>query len=130
MRRFLLILIALSLSWVTIGYACNMDGTVVRGACCCDVGLWQSCPEPTPNCSADAMRGARGDSCCSFVTTSGTSAQGQAENLSAPDLPLLNVSAVQPAAERPPPSLPVSPHPPARDRGSVPIYLLIGRLLR
>ncbi len=129
MRRLLLILVTLSLSWVTIGYACSTSGAVVQIACCCDAGVLQSCPEPVPNCSTDAMLGAPGDSCCSFAAASGISAQGQAENLTTPDLPLLDALPVQLAVERPP-SLPVSPHLLARACSTVPIYLLIGRLLR
>lgn len=36
MRRFISLLLVISLSWVTTGYACRMDGlNVVRAECCC-----------------------------------------------------------------------------------------------
>lgn len=36
MRQFISLLLVISLSWVTTGYACRMDGLdVVRAVCCC-----------------------------------------------------------------------------------------------
>jgi hypothetical protein len=36
MRQFISLLLVVSLSWVTTGYACRMDGLdVVRAVCCC-----------------------------------------------------------------------------------------------
>lgn len=52
MRRLLLTLIAISLSWVTIGYTCNVSGEVAQLACCCDAGAPHACPEFHRNCSS------------------------------------------------------------------------------
>jgi len=128
MRRLLLILITLSLSWVTMGYACSMSGAVARPTCCCDVGSPLSCPESARACSTDTMLGASGDGCCSFVTASGTSVQGQAETLTTPHLLLPGRPATLPAAERSPSG--VSPRLLAPAASAVPLYLLIGHLLR
>lgn len=39
MRRFISLLLIISLSWVTTGYACRMDGLdMVRAVCCCPHG--------------------------------------------------------------------------------------------
>lgn len=36
MRQFITILLVISLSWITTGYACQMDGqNLVRALCCC-----------------------------------------------------------------------------------------------
>lgn len=127
-RRLLLILTALSLSWVTMGYACTMSGAVMQVACCCDSRSSHSCPEPARACSTEAMFGASDDGCCSFVTTSGASAQGQAETLTTPDLLLFRRPVTLQAVERPP--LAVSPRRLAPAASTVPLYLRIGRLLR
>lgn len=130
MRRCLLILITLSLSWVTTTYACDMSDAVAQPNCCCKAGASPACPEPAASCSVDAMLHASGDGCCSWGTTSGASVQGQSESLTVPALHLLGLLPIPAAPERPPSKLPAPPRLPARVRCTVPVYLLVGRLLR
>jgi hypothetical protein len=128
MRRFLFILIAISLSSVTTSYACGMSG-VVAVACCCE-GASEHAPVGSPGCSTEMMPDVRSDGCCSIVTAASFATQGQAESLTAPDLPVFGRSAVFTIARPPPSTLGVAPHQLARTADSPPLYLLIGRLLR
>lgn len=130
MRRLFLILIALSLSSITMGHACDMSGAVPQLACCCDAEAPDSCPEPARNCTTGATADASGGGCCSIVITSGTSAQGEPETLPTPDLPLLDPSIAASAALRPARSLAMAPRLRANANGAPPIYLLTGRLRR
>lgn len=77
MRRLLVVLILLSLSWVTTGYACSMDSATAQPVFCCDAASLRSCPEPESGCADAAMTGASTDGCCSIVVTSITVAQEQ-----------------------------------------------------
>lgn len=129
MRRLLLILITLSLSWVTTDCACRMSGAAPQLACCCNTGVSHPCPQPR-NCIADAVLGGSGNSYCSIVTNAGGSIASLVENLTLPDRPLLSAFTVQ---ATPRPSLirlPASSYLLAHAGNTVPIYLVIGRLLR
>lgn len=129
MRQLLLILITLSLSWVTTDCSCRMSGDVPQLACCCKTDGSHPCPQPR-NCVADAVLRGSGNSYCSVVTNAGTSTASQAESLPLPDRPLLSTVIVQ-ATWRPSPiPLPISTPLLAHAANAVPIYLLMGRLLR
>lgn len=132
MRRLLLTLIAISLSWVTMGYTCSMSGEVAQLACCCDAGAAHACPELLRNCSSDSMRAGSRDTCCSIVVSAGSLAQGSAENVGPQDLSLLSTLPIQTVAEWLPARLFSPAHPliAARRAASTPIYLIMGRLLR
>jgi hypothetical protein len=130
MRRLLLVLITLSLSWVTMGYACDMSGAVAQSVCCCDAGSSASCQDPSRDCSSSSMFGAPGESCCSLIATSGTSIQGQAESLSTPNVVLLNRPLVFSSVEPPPPRIAISPSLLAPAAAAAPLFLLIGHILR
>lgn len=127
-RRLLAILIALSLSWVTAGYACSMAGAVAQPACCCDEGSQQPCPNPSTQCALGAMTEISSDACCSIIVTSGAGALGKAETLTVPDLPLLTSPEAEPAVA--PISLGAEPSRLTHDRSTPRIYLLFGHLLR
>lgn len=65
MRHFITILLVISLSWVTTGYACQMDGMQqLRKACCCPHGeaIQSSVPGQTFVSAAD-----EGEPCCVAV---------------------------------------------------------------
>lgn len=132
MRRSLLTLIAISLSLFTMGYTCSVSGEVAQPACCCDAGAAHGCPELLRNCSSDSMLAGPSDSCCSIVVNGGSLAQGRADNAGSLELPLLSALAVQTVAEWLPSRLLPSAHPltSVRRAASVPIYLIMGRLLR
>lgn len=130
MRRLLLILIAHSLSWVTTGYACDMNGAVAQSVCCCDAASSASCQDPSRDCSSSSMFGAPGESCCSLVAMSGTSIQGQAESLISPNVILLNQPLVFWSALPPPPRIAISPSMLTPAATAAPLFLLIGHILR
>lgn len=129
MRQLLLILITLSLSWVTTDCSCRMSGDVPQLACCCKTDGSHPCPQPR-NCISAAALGGSSTSFCSFVTNAGTSTANQAESLPLPDRPLLGTLAVHATARPSPSRLPISTPLLARAGNTIPIYLLIGRLLR
>ncbi|TAM26597.1 MAG: hypothetical protein EPN60_10045 [Nevskiaceae bacterium] len=89
MRQFLAILLAISLSWVTTSYACQMDHqNLVRAFCCCK-------DKHTAKVGADAEKSqtssAEKTSCCD-VTSSASADQQQPAVASATfalDLPTL-----------------------------------------
>lgn len=92
MRQFVAILLSLSLSWVTTGYACEYaTGQVAQSTCCCDQA--QACPNPD-HCKADSAQS--GKACCDVVSLSGIQADDKALTNSANNF--------QPLA--PPPALP------------------------
>lgn len=66
MRRFISLLLVISLSWVTTGYACRMDGlNTVRSVCCCPNGHEapdHAMPDATAAVEADVS-----SSCCDVV---------------------------------------------------------------
>ena len=68
MRRIISLLLVISLSWVTTGYACQMDGLdVVRAVCCCPHGhKAHDAAEADPAAAVDA-----GDQapCCDVVAS-------------------------------------------------------------
>jgi hypothetical protein len=121
MRRLLILLVVLSLSWTTIGYACGMEGEVVRPACCCDT-------EGASSCAHEAMTGA-GEGCCSLIATSGASAQGEAEAPIVPNI-LLTVPETERVTRKITPDIPISTRRLAHDGHAPAIYLLTGRLRR
>lgn len=132
MRRLLAALIALSLSWVTTGYACVMGPAVVQPVCCCEEGLQQLCPHPSTKGASGVMTGtASDDGCCSMVTSSGMAATGQAESSMAPDLPQVVAFAERnPGLASIEADLPMVSRRPAHDRSAPAIYILFGHLLR
>lgn len=130
MRRLLLILMTLSLSWVTVGYACSVSGAVAQLACCCDSGSSHSCPDPSRACSSSSMLGGPGDGCCSPVTTSATSLQAQGNRPGKMDLTLFDRPTGVQAVARPPQRVSGSAQPRALASSVAPLYLLIGHLLR
>lgn len=75
------------------------------------------------------MLGVPSNCCCSFVTTSSPFVQGQDEYPATPDLVFGPVATV-PTAKRPPPNIPNFPRLLAPALSAVPLYLLIGHLLR
>lgn len=129
MRHLLLILIALSLSWVTTDCNCKLSGEVAQLACCCNTTESHICPRPR-NCVADAGLSGSGGSYCSTVINAGTSTASQAASLTLPDRPWLGTVIVPPTARPSPIRLPISTRLLAHAGSTVPIYLLIGRLLR
>lgn len=129
MRQLLLILITLSLSWVTTDCSCRMSGDVPQLACCCKTDGSRPCPQPR-NCVADGVLGGSGNRYCSVVTNASTSTASQAESLPLQDRPLLSTVIVQATSRPSPIRLPISTPRLAHAGSTVPIYLLIGRLLR
>lgn len=129
MRHFLLILITLSLSWATTDCSCRMSGEVPPLACCCNTDGSHPCPQPR-NCVTGGVVGGTGNSYCSVVTNAGASTASQAETVTLPDRPLLSTFIVQATARPLTIRLPMSTPLLAHAGNTVPIYLLIGRLLR
>lgn len=128
MRRPLLILIALSLSWVTTGYACRMGSAIAQPVCCCDAVAPRSCLEPASDCTLAAMTGASRDGCCSVIATSSIVAQEQVHT--PVTLPPLNTPAADLTKALPRGIDSVLSDALARDHHTPPIYLLTGRLRR
>lgn len=96
MRQFISLLLIISLSWVTTGYACQMDVlNAVRAVCCCH-------GEHTIKVSADAGESQAGSAekkpCCDTTVSSSVDQQNPAVIATTPvlDLP---VFAVLPAVE-------------------------------
>lgn len=115
MRRFLSILLAITLSWVTTGYACQMDGlNVVRAVCCC----------PHRHDSPHAARAqsktpiALGDKapCCDVVTHAALDDQQPGVPAQAPalDLPHFAAPPVMPWSISEPAARSIATLPPAR----------------
>lgn len=129
-RRLLAVLIALSVSWVTTGYACSMGSARVQPACCCKEAPQQSCPNPSSKYASGAMTGAPSEACCSVVTISGVVAKGQAETPVAPDLPQFASVGRAPVMASVKAGAPTPSRRPARDRSTPHIYILFGHLLR
>jgi hypothetical protein len=128
MRRLLLALIVLSLSWTTIGYTCGMEGEVVRPACCCEAGEPRSCLIPASSCTHEVMAG-EDEGCCSLIATAGIRTQGEAEAPTTPNILLTAPEAVR-VARQIIPDIPISTRRSAHDRSTPSIYLLTGRLRR
>ncbi len=130
MRQFIAILLVISLSWITTGYACQMDNqNLVRALCCCkgkhmvmeDVGVEKS-----------QVSSVEKKPCCDTVVTSSVDQQQPAVASASPvlDLP---VFAVLPAVEwsiAAPVASFVSLPPPARGppRAGTRTYLATARL--
>jgi len=69
MRNLLSILLAISLSWVTTGYACSMDRlAAVSAICCCPHDHEQASASQKDSSGADAD--ADGERCCDVVLSS------------------------------------------------------------
>ena len=129
MRQLLLILITLSLSWVTTDCSCQMSGDVPQLGCCCKTDGSHPCPQPR-NCIVGAGLRGSGNNYCSVVTNAGTFTASQAESLAPPDRTLLGTVIVQATSRPSPIRLPISTPLLGHAGNTVPIYLLIGRLLR
>ena len=130
MRQFIAILLAISLSWITTGYACQMDNpNLVRAMCCCkgkhmvmeDAGV-----QKTQSSSADKKP------CCDISVSSSIDQQQPGIASASPvlDLP---VFAVLPAVEwsiAAPATSFISLPPPARGppRAGTRTYLATSRL--
>jgi hypothetical protein len=129
MRRLLLILIALSLSPVTTGFSCDMEGTALRSACCCDAGVPQRCSQSAGHCTSSTMSGGLQHGCCSVVVTSSIAAQDQPQTPSTIQMPALVVGTPRALARlQDVPCAPIGLSTPVR--GHPPTYLLTGRLRR
>lgn len=96
MRQFITILLVISLSWITTGYACQMDSqNLVRALCCCkgkhmvmgDAGVEKS-----------QLSSAEKKPCCDITVTSSVDQQQPAVVSATPALDL-PVFAVLPAME-------------------------------
>lgn len=88
MRRFISLLLVISLSWVTTGYACRMDGLdVVRAECCCPNGH-EARDHAMPDAKA-AVEAEATSSCCDVVADAALDHQqpGLLAQLPALDLP-------------------------------------------
>lgn len=71
MRQFICLVLVISLSWVTTGYACQMDGwSRVRAVCCCLKTHATPPPAKAKPC-ADQASAAAGTSCCTFMSSAG-----------------------------------------------------------
>lgn len=67
MRNLLSILLAISLSWVTTGYACSMDRlAAVSAICCCPHDHGQASASQEDSSDSDANM----DRCCDIVLSS------------------------------------------------------------
>ncbi len=114
MRQFISLLLVISLSWVTTGYACQMDGLdVVRAVCCCpDAHKAHDVADADAKVSTQA-----GDesSCCDVVASTALDHQqpGVLTQVTALDLPVflplpaLTWNPIEPAARlipMPPPA--------------------------
>jgi hypothetical protein len=88
MRQFITILLVISLSWVTTGYACQMDAQkLVRAICCCH---GEHAVEPHTD-GEEAQRGSAEESpCCDTTVSSSVDQQNPAVIAATPvlDLPV------------------------------------------
>jgi hypothetical protein len=130
MRRLLLILIALSLSPVTMGFfSCDVEGAALRPVCCCDAGVPQRCPQPASHCTSSTMTGGLQHGCCSVVVTSSIAAQDQPQAPTTMQMPVLAIDTPRVLARfQDPPSTALTVDAPRW--GLPPTYLLTGRLRR
>jgi hypothetical protein len=129
MRRLLFILIAVGLSWTTMGYACGMEGEGLRAICCCELSAENSCPNPRTHCSAAQMAFASSDGCCASMVISGTPAEGALE-VPATGPPLPNVPEGQWITFPIISDILVRSQLSAHNHNTSSIYLLTGRLRR
>lgn len=88
MRQFISLLLVISLSWVTTGYACRMDGLdVVRAVCCCP-----QAHKAHHVADADVKASVQADdesSCCDIVASTALDDQhGVLTQVAALDLPV------------------------------------------
>lgn len=77
MRRFIAALVALSLSWVTTGYACDMaqGAAAATQQCCCE-------PDAVGPCEHEGCDGMEsGSACCQIVVVDGIDAGGGAASV-------------------------------------------------
>ena len=112
MRNFISILLIISLSWVTTGYACQMDGlATLRSKCCCP-----HAHEAKASAGQEQASAAEAERCCDPVFSSALDAQqpGLASASLPLDLPAL--AALPPLAWQltVPVLRLVGAHPPAR----------------
>lgn len=130
MRQFIAILLTISLSWITTGYACQMDNSnLVRAMCCCKgkhMAKADTGAEKSQLSSADKKP------CCDTVVTSSVDQQQPAVASASPALDL-PVFAVLPAVEwsiATPATSFISLPPPARGppRAGTRTYLATSRL--
>jgi hypothetical protein len=77
MRPFVAILLSLSLSWVSMGYACEYAtmGQAAQNMCCCHPAQAEQCPSPE-HCQADTSQS--GKACCDVVSLNGLQADDKA----------------------------------------------------
>lgn len=126
MRRALLVLIALCLSLTTIGYACAMEGEVVRSTCCCQDDVEQRCAAPTNGCD---MAAGDVDGCCTLIAASDASNQSKESAPATQSLLFVPSRAEWPLARIPSPTSLWAPAR-AHDCSRSSVYLLTGRLRR
>lgn len=115
MRNLISIFLALSLSWVTTGYACQMDGlNMVRAMCCCKHGHQEHQAKRDDLSSASVS--AEKTRCCDVVSSSalGDQQPGAIAKVPSLDLPAFTILPVTMwVVAEPAPRL-VSAPPPAR----------------
>ncbi len=114
MRHFITILLVISLSWVTTGYACQMDGMQqLRKACCCPHG---EARETSATDQPLVSTADEGEPCCVAVvnTAMDDHQPGVAAKATALDLPTFTVLPVSEWTIAEPDLRQVSTPPPAR----------------
>jgi len=114
MRNLLSILLAISLSWVTTGYACSMDRlAAVSAICCCPHDHEQASASQEDSSDADADM----DRCCDIVLSSAMDQQQPGIASAAYpslDLPAVALPVVQVWTVSRPATFTLSAPPPAR----------------
>ena len=96
MRQFITILLVISLSWITTGYACQMDNeNLVRAVCCCK---GKHMVMPDEGVEKSQLSSAEKNPCCDITVSASVDQQQPAVASASPvlDLP---VFAVLPAME-------------------------------
>lgn len=96
MRQFITILLVISLSWITTGYACQMDTqNLVRALCCCE---GKHTVKAVTGVEKSQLSSADEKPCCDITVSSSIDQEQPAVVLASPilDLP---VFAVLPAME-------------------------------
>lgn len=117
MRRVLSVLLAISLSWVTTGYACRMDGLrIVRAACCCP-HAHEAPKSATAKAKSEKRVGVGDDApCCKVVAHAalGDQQPGVASQAPTLDLPPFAASHPMPWSVSEPAVRTIATLPPAR----------------
>jgi hypothetical protein len=76
MRQFIALLLSLSLSWITTGYACNYATShATQSMCCCHQAQAKQCPSPK---YGEAGSHLSSKACCDIVSLNGIQADEKA----------------------------------------------------